>query len=217
MVVVCQLCLITAASARHARRWNRYAWLFRAIDRFWASPSPERERLWNSVEGQTVLEIGVGTGRDMQYYPDEKEVVGIDISSTMIESATRRATEMGLDVDLQQMDAENMTFEDDSFDCVVSDVTLCCCPDARAVIREVRRVLAPDGRFVMMENVRADVSWMATFQDLVVAPVANRMGGGYFYRDTPAIVESEGFELVHVESLNRFGSQKFVVAEPTDE
>lgn len=198
---------------KHARKWNRYAWLFKIQDRFTDPDSEDRERLWQEATGDRVLEIGVGTGRDMDLYPSDSDVTGVDISKTMLEAAGRRADDLDIDVDLEQMDVRDLAFEDGAFDTVVSTVTLCCCPNVTEAIAEVRRVLDPDGKFAMLENVRPDARPLAKFFDLT-APLSRRLGGGYFYRDTPELIEDEGFTLAEQESMDRFGMQKFVVARP---
>lgn len=210
---MCNSCKARVEAEEHARKWNRYAWLFRIQDRFTDPDSEDRRRLWQQATGDRVLEIGVGTGRDMDLYPDDGSVTGVDISETMLEAAGRRAEDLGLDVDLERMDVRDLAFDDGTFDTVISTVTLCCCPDVEEAIAEVRRVLAPDGQFAMLENVRADARPVAKFQDLT-APLAERFGGGYFYRDTPALVREQGFTLAERETTGPFGTQEFVLARP---
>lgn len=210
---MCNSCVARVEAEEHARKWNRYAWMFRAQDWLFDADSEDRRRLWQEAEGERVLEIGVGTGRDMDLYPDDVEVTGVDISETMLEAAGRRAADLGRDVHLEQMDIRDLAFQDETFDTVVSTVTLCCCPDVEEAIDEVRRVLDADGTFAMLENVRPNARPLAKFMDLV-APISQRLGGGFFYRETPELIDRRGFTLSEREQTGPFGMQEFVVARP---
>src|SRR4029453_9114189 len=93
-----------------------------------------------------VLEVGVGTGRNLDRYPDGVRLVGIDLSPAMLDLAKARARQLGRDVDLRLGDAQALGFASESFDTVVVTLALCAVPDDRQAIREVARVLRPAGR-----------------------------------------------------------------------
>lgn len=209
---MCRKCHISDSDG-HLSRWNTYGKIIQFTDRFHSEGSADREALWNRVEGNRVLEVGVGPGRSMVHYPRGVELTAIDISETMLEIASNKAESHGLDVDLRQVNIEEMPFEDDRFDCVVSNATLCCTENIQTAVEEIHRVLSDDGQYVMLENVRADTEWVATLQRKL-KPVFRFLHGGYFYRDTPAILEEHGFTLDSVETRDRFGMNKLIVASP---
>lgn len=209
---MCRKCHVSNSGA-HADRWNTYGKIIKITDRFQSGASEDRAALWDRVDGNRVLEVGVGPGRSMPYYPRDAELTAVDISASMLDIAEQRAETEGLNVDLRQVDAEEMPFEDGHFDCVVTNATLCCTENVRNAIDEIRRVVADDGRYVMVENVRADTEWVATLQEKL-KPVFRLLHGGYFYRDTPAILRERGFALGHVETRDRYGMSKLMVATP---
>jgi ubiquinone/menaquinone biosynthesis C-methylase UbiE len=88
-----------------------------------------------------VLEVGVGTGRNLPYFSPDIRLTGIDISPAMIELARRRADELRRSAELRVGDAQALDFPDDSFDTVVFCYTLCSVPDDRRAMAEARRVL----------------------------------------------------------------------------
>jgi ubiquinone/menaquinone biosynthesis C-methylase UbiE len=105
-----------------------------------------REWVCSQAAGD-VLEIGIGTGRNLPHYRADVSLIGIELSPAMLEIARARARELGREVDLRVGDAQALGFPDDSFDAVVCTLSLCTIPDDRAAVAEVRRVLRPGGRF----------------------------------------------------------------------
>jgi len=113
-------------------------------------------RAW--VIGQAtgkILEIAIGTGRNLPHYPAGARLTGFDISPRMLAIADERARALGLEIELALGDAQHLSYEDASFDTVVCTLALCSIPDDRAAIAEVFRVLRPGGRFVLVEHVRS--------------------------------------------------------------
>ena len=104
-----------------------------------------------------MLEIAVGTGLNLPHYPDDVRLTGIEFVPAMLDIARRRAAELGRPVDLRLGDAQALEFGDSTFDTVVCTLSLCTIPDDRAAVAEVRRVLRPGGRFVLLEHVRSPV------------------------------------------------------------
>jgi ubiquinone/menaquinone biosynthesis C-methylase UbiE len=104
-----------------------------------------------------VLEIAVGTGRNLPFYPADVQLTAIELSPNMLEIARKRAADLGREVDLRLGDAQALDFPDQSFDTVVCTFALCTIPDERKAIAEVHRVLRPGGRFVLIEHVRSPV------------------------------------------------------------
>lgn len=113
-----------------------------------------REWVCAQAEGE-VLEIAVGTGLNFPHYADGVRLTGIEFVPAMLDIARRRAVGLGRSVDLRLGDAQALEFEDATFDTVVCTLSLCTIPDDRAAVAEVRRVLRPGGRFVVLEHVRS--------------------------------------------------------------
>jgi ubiquinone/menaquinone biosynthesis C-methylase UbiE len=105
-----------------------------------------RPLLWGLVEGENILEVGVGTGRNMPYYLAQARITAIDLSPCMLQRARKRATELGCAVVLREMDVQELDFLDHSFDAVVSTFVFSSVPSPITGLREIRRVLRPGGR-----------------------------------------------------------------------
>jgi ubiquinone/menaquinone biosynthesis C-methylase UbiE len=99
-----------------------------------------------------VLEVGIGTGVNLQFYPPTAVIHGIDLSAPMLERAMARAHRLGRHVHLETMNAERLAFPDQSFDSVVSTLTMCTTPDPLQLLREMGRVCRPDGRVLFLEH-----------------------------------------------------------------
>jgi ubiquinone/menaquinone biosynthesis C-methylase UbiE len=127
-------------------RFDRIAWIYDLMESpmEWMSVSDWRRELIGAVSGK-VLEIGVGTGKNIPYYPPETELTGVDISPKMLKRAQGKAKALGMNVEFSVMDIEQMTFPDESFDYVVSTFVFCSVPDPVRGLQEVRRVLRKQG------------------------------------------------------------------------
>jgi len=99
-----------------------------------------------------VLEVGIGTGINLPFYPPTSVIHGVDLSRPMLERALARAWRLGRQLDVEAMDAECLRFPDQSFDTVVSTLTLCTTPDPLRLLREMARVCRPDGRVLLLEH-----------------------------------------------------------------
>ena len=114
-----------------------------------------RPLLFQGLKGR-VLDAGIGTGRNIQFYPPEAHVVGIDISPAMLARARRRRRSLGADVELHQMDVTHLAFEDQAFDAAVATFLFCVLPDDLQVpaLREIGRVVKSGGTIRLLEYVR---------------------------------------------------------------
>ena len=113
-----------------------------------------------------VLEIGGGTGANLRYYGAGLESLTVtEPEPPMLKRLERKARELNSQATVLRAPAEDLPFEDASFDTVVSTLVLCGVDDQPRVVRELRRVLRPGGRLIFMEHVRSDDARVATMQD----------------------------------------------------
>ncbi len=158
-----------------------------------------REWITSRARGR-VLEVAVGTGRDLPFYPADAKITGIDLSPAMLALAKKRAAELGRDVELVVGDAQELPFEDASFDSVVTALALCSIPDPVAAIGEMKRVLVPGGRLLLLDHIRS--SWPPVLAvQWLVERVTIPMGGDHHTRRHLPLVRAAGFEVV--ESVRR--------------
>jgi len=170
-----------------------------------------RERLWAQVRGQRILEVGVGTGRNMPFYPPGSDVTAIDQSANMLGCARWRADALGLHVDLRVMDAQKLEFADQNFDAAVATLVFCSVPDPVAGLRELGRVLRTAGRIYLLEHMRADREWQGRVMDGLDWFLA-RFSAERVARRTLDNVRVAGLQIERMENVMRGGVVKLIVA-----
>ena len=141
-----------------------------------------------------VLEIGMGTGRNLPFYDRNQvsQLVGVDPALQMHRLAQRRSLKAGMDVELVGLSAERLPLPDDSFDTVVCTYTLCSIPDPAAALHEVRRVLKPGGQFLFCEHGRAPDGSLAQWQQRIEPLWKPLAGGCHLTRDVPLLLRDAG-------------------------
>jgi len=153
-----------------------------------------RRQLWHQVTGERVLEIGVGTGKNIPLHPPGARVVAVDISRPMLKRAARMADRHQREVDLVQADATRLPFRPGVFDAAAATFVFCSVPDPVAGLAETRRVLAPGGQLHLLEHVRSPWGPMGRVMDWL-NPVAVRLSGANINRNTPENVARGGFDV----------------------
>jgi len=138
---------IIVAYKRYARNYDRlFGWIL----------DPGRRLVvekMNCLPGERVLEVGVGTGLSIPFYPDHTSVVGIDISPHMLARANQRVFLEGLpDCALGLMDVQNMSFADSSFDKVVAMCIASVVPNPQKMVSEMKRVCKPGGDLIIVNH-----------------------------------------------------------------
>lgn len=205
------------ATARTRARYQRIAAVYDLME---ALPErkfiPWRKRLWSLVEGQRVLEVGVGTGKNMPFYPSGTHVTGIDLTPGMLDQARERAVALNVDVDLRLGDAQALEFEDDSFDAAVATCVFCSVPDPVLGLEEMKRVVRPGGQILLLDHVRSERPLLGKLMDLL-NPLVVRITGANINRRTVENVRLAGLEVDRVENLGMGDIIKLTVAQPSQE
>jgi ubiquinone/menaquinone biosynthesis C-methylase UbiE len=134
-----------------------------------------RRRLLRPASGN-VLEVAVGTGKNLRYYPRGCRIIAVDVSRQMLNVARQRAAKLSMDVSFSLADAAALPFPDKSFDTVVSSLTTCTFPNPVAALREMARVCRTDGRVLLLDHGRSDREWLGRWQDRREDSFAKQLG-----------------------------------------
>jgi len=147
-----------------------------------------------------TLEVAVGTGLNLASYPPEVDLVGLDLSSEMLEIAQGRAKELGREVDLRVGDAHALPFDAESFDSVLCTFSLCNIPEPRLAVAEMKRVLRSGGHLVLVDHIGSDARMIFWIQRAIEF-FSIRSEGEHMTRRSLAHVTAEGFEVVETERM----------------
>ena len=180
------------------------------IRRIWEKQAPRYDRsvaLWEKIlfgDGRRwvcsrthgeVLEVAIGTGLNLAFYPEAVvRLTGVDLSPAMLGIARQRARELGMEVDLREGDAQSLPFPDESFDTIVCTLSLCNIPDDRKAVAEMKRVLRPGGRLLLLDHVRA-ASRVGRAVQRALEVVLVRLEGEHLLRRPLEHVRAEGFRI----------------------
>jgi ubiquinone/menaquinone biosynthesis C-methylase UbiE len=151
-----------------------------------------RKELLTTIEGKQVLEVGVGTGKNLVLYPEDLEITGIDFSEKMLEKAIQK-TKGKENITLIEMDAQEMDFADDTFDTVITSCVFCSVPDPVKGLKEIRRVCKANGKIVMLEHMRSHHNVVGQFMDIVNF-IPLHIWGANINRETMANLLEAGFK-----------------------
>jgi phosphatidylethanolamine/phosphatidyl-N-methylethanolamine N-methyltransferase len=173
--------------------------------------APWRERLWSMVEGPRVLEVGVGTGKNLDYYSRDLDVNAIDLTSGMLNRAKQQADRRNIKAALHLMDVQAMAFPDTFFDTVIATCVFCSVPDPLLGLNEVLRVTKPGGRVLLLEHVRSEKRLLGALMDLLNPIVAQLMGPN-INRRTVENVQRAGLYVERIENLGMVDIFKLIVA-----
>jgi ubiquinone/menaquinone biosynthesis C-methylase UbiE len=138
--------------AKYNKIADFYDLLERPLDGFF---NPLRKKAASFARGRT-LEIGVGTGKTLRYYPPDVDLYAVDGSERMLEMAKKRAKELEMDVKFRVAEAESLPFPDNYFDTVVSSFIFCTVPEPEKAMGEIKRVLKSGGRAIFLEHTKSD-------------------------------------------------------------
>lgn len=172
---------------------------------------PWRLRLWSQVQGPKVLEVGVGTGKNIPYYPTGVHVTAIDLTPGMLERAQKRAANLDMEIDLKLGDIQSLDYPDASFDTAVATFVFCSVPDPVLGLNEIRRVVRPGGQILLLEHIRSTNQIVGTLMD-VINPFVVRVMGANINRRTVGNVQKSGLVLEWVENLGMGGIFNLILA-----
>ncbi len=162
-------------------------------------------RFANDQPGQRILEVGVGTGLSLPYFRPDAEVTGIDVSVEMLAKAKQRVRRKDLKQvkALLEMDAEDMSFADNSFDAVLALYVASVVPDPARFAAEMRRVCRPGGTIVIVNHFTSENPVMHTVERLL-APLAGKIG---FHADFPLddFLTASALSVREIRPSNLFG------------
>jgi ubiquinone/menaquinone biosynthesis C-methylase UbiE len=188
-------------AARQKRVWDKsapsYDRQIAFFERNWFSGG--REWLGQRARGR-VLEVALGTGRDLPHYPADVTITGIELSPAMLAIARERAAGLGREADLREGDAEHLAFADASFDTVACALALCTIPSPAAAIGEMKRVLVPGGRLLLFDHIAS--TWPPVYAaQWLIERVTIRSAGEHFTRRQLPLVQAAGFQVIEAERL----------------
>jgi phosphatidylethanolamine/phosphatidyl-N-methylethanolamine N-methyltransferase len=192
----------TRQTAATQARYNRIAPMHDAMESFTERTAfgAWRQELWAAVPAGRVLEVGVGTGKNLSFYPPGGQMTAIDLSDRMLARARQRAAVLGVQVDLRLMDAQRLEFPDNAFDAAVATFVFCSVPDALAGLRELGRVVRPEGDIWLLEHMRVNRPFVGSLMDLL-NPLVVRVMGANINRRTVENVLQAGLTLVSVKAM----------------
>jgi ubiquinone/menaquinone biosynthesis C-methylase UbiE len=191
------------------KRFDRSSFYYDWMDRMVSDSL--REKAVAMASGQ-VLEVGVGTGKNFHFYPAGCEVTAIDFSKGMLAQAKKKVSLAKVPITLLEMDAQDMTFADDSFDTVLATCVFCSVPDPVKGLKEVRRVCKPDGQIILLEHMRSEHPLMGLLMD-ILNPVSLYVIGSNINRETMQNILAAGIQISTVEDY-KGKIVKLIVAKP---
>jgi ubiquinone/menaquinone biosynthesis C-methylase UbiE len=187
----------------------------------WADTLPEvlgvwwlRRKLLRQVTQTTgrVLEVACGTGRNFRFYASATDLVAVDLSQKMLQTARRRARTLGLEVSFAILDGEQLAIRDRSVDTVLSSLTLCTFPNPINALQEMSRVCRPEGQILLLEHGRSRQEWLRRWQDRRAERHVQALGC-HWNREPLELVRQAGLQLIWAQRTF-FGIIHLIEAQP---
>lgn len=172
---------------------------------------PWRQKLWSLVRGPRVLEVGVGTGKNIPFWPRDVLLTAIDLTPGMLQRARHRAVELNIKTQLCLGDVQLLDFPDAAFDEALATCVFCSVPDPVLGLRELKRVVKPGGSIIVLEHMRSPNKFIGKTMD-VINPLVVRLMGANINRRTIENIQTAGWIIERAEDLGLGGIMKLIVA-----
>lgn len=167
-----------------------------------------RKQLLSEVNGK-ILEVGFGTGENLKYYPGHvQKITVIDINDELGKKAKEKILESAIDVDYQKVSAEQLPFDNSSFDCIVSTFTFCSILNIEKAVAEYFRVLKPGGKLFFLEHGKSTDKKVSFFQNLI-NPIFKRIACD-INRDIESIIKTQNFKTLTMKKFYHENTMKIV-------
>jgi phosphatidylethanolamine/phosphatidyl-N-methylethanolamine N-methyltransferase len=187
-------------SATIQHRYNRIAPYFDGLEAVMEGLILKgwREKCWQYAQGKHILEVGVGTGKNFPFYPDDARITAIDFSPAMLKQAEQKKHRKNIVVDLELMDVQSLYFADNCFDTVIATFVFCSVPLPLKGLKELYRVCRPGGQVVLLEHIISSKPVLASIMN-ALNPMVFRLVGANINRNTLKNVQACPFSSVHVD------------------
>lgn len=159
--------------------------------------NPLRELIWSKVGQGKVLEVGVGTGNNIRYYPPDIKVTAIDYSQNMMEYAKEKAQNQNTPIDFHLMDVQSLEFLDNTFDQAVVTYVFCSVPNPIEGLKELSRVVKPNGDIFLLEHGRINLPIIGILMDLL-NPLIAHLSGENINRQIDQVAAQVGFQIIEI-------------------
>jgi len=201
-------------TAKARRVWDAYAPRYDRAIRFLERVQFRGGREWVCSRARgDVLEVAVGTGLNLPFYPPGVRLTGVDLSPAMLTAARARAAALGRHADLREADAAALPFPDASFDTVVCTLAMCAVPDERGAIGEMGRVLRPGGRLLLLDHIGSNW-WPIWAAQRLLEMVTVRTAGEHQTRRPLPVVRAAGFTIEESERLKAGSVERVAAVKP---
>ncbi|MEU1592588.1 class I SAM-dependent methyltransferase [Streptomyces sp. NPDC005708] len=201
-------------AARQRRVWDKAAPVYDKQIAFFERIQFGGGREWiGSRAHGRVLEVAIGTGRNLPFYPADAHITGIELSPAMLAIASQRAADLGVDAELREGNAEALPFEAGTFDTVVCALSLCTIPDPARAVGEMARVLKPGGTLLLLDHIGS--SWPPLYAvQWLLEQITIRAAGEHFTRRQRPLVEAAGLEVVETQRLKAGTVERIAATKP---
>jgi phosphatidylethanolamine/phosphatidyl-N-methylethanolamine N-methyltransferase len=187
-------------SAAIQQRYNRLAPYFEGLEAVMEGLIFKgwRKKCWAEVQGHHILEVGVGTGKNFDYYPADARITALDFSQEMLKQAAEKQSRKNIAVDLHLLDVQSLPFADNSFDTVIATFVFCSVPLPLKGLKELYRVCRPNGQVILLEHVLSSNRCLAWLMNCI-NPAVVALVGANINRNTLKNVQACPFSSVHVD------------------